>query len=121
MFKENMDSLAAHLENLVKTRTVVGEPVITGDITIIPIITASFGFGTGGGEGTDPSKGVGQGSGGGAGGKLTPSALIVINGGDIQVYSLGNKGSLEKLMQLAPEVMSKFTSFKSAQNAQQPS
>ncbi len=118
MFKENMDALASHLENLVKTKTVIGEPVITGNITIIPIITASFGFGTGGGEGTDPSKGTGKGNGGGAGGKLSPTALIVIKGDDVQVYSLGNKGSLEKLMELAPEVMSKFASNKPTQNPQ---
>lgn len=119
MFKENMDALVAHLENLVKTKTVVGEPMTTGNVTIIPIITASFGFGTGGGEGNDPTKGAGKGNGAGAGGKLTPSAIIMIKGEEIQVYSLGQKGSMEKLMQLAPEIMSKFNLNKSNDNAEQ--
>jgi uncharacterized spore protein YtfJ len=118
MFKENVDALAAHLENLVKTKTVIGEPIITGNITIIPIITASFGFATGVGEGTDPSKGGGKGNGGGAGGKLSPTALIVIKEDDVHVYSLDNKGSLEKLIELVPELMSKLACNKPTQNAQ---
>jgi uncharacterized spore protein YtfJ len=109
MFKESMDTLADHLEKLINTRTVVGEPTTTGNITFIPIITATFGFGAGGGEGTDPqSKMGGKGNGGGVGGKLTPSALIVIKGDDAQVYSLGSKGTLEKLIELAPDLASKF-------------
>lgn len=108
MIKENIETIVSRLEDLIKTKSIVGEPIISGNVTIIPIMSASFGFGTGGGEGNEPSKGCGKGSGAGAGAKINPTALIVIQDGDTKVYSLGQKGTLEKIAELVPEVISKF-------------
>jgi uncharacterized spore protein YtfJ len=108
MFKEDIDALVSRLENLVSTKTVVGEPIVNGDTTIIPILTAAVGFGMGSGEGQDEKSQGGKGSGGGAGMKLSPTALLIMRGGDVQVYSLGQKGSLAKLAQLIPEVIGKL-------------
>ncbi len=107
MIKENVDALVDHLERLISTKTIVGEPITAGDIQIIPIMSASFGYGTGTGEGTEPGKGGGTGSGGGAGGSITPTALILVQGGEAQVYSLGKKGMIDKLAELVPEIISK--------------
>ncbi len=82
MFKESMEAIVSHLENMIKTKTIVGEPINVDNTTIIPVMTASFGFGTGVGEGTEPGKGGGKGGGGGAGAKVNPSALIIIRDGD---------------------------------------
>jgi uncharacterized spore protein YtfJ len=109
MFKESIDSLASHLENLISTKTVVGEPFTAGDVTIIPLITATFGLGTGVGEATDPGKAGGKGTGGGAGGKVAPIALIAIKGNEIQVYPVGAKSGLEKITEMIPEIMAKFS------------
>jgi len=118
MFQENMDVLATHLENLVKSKTIIGEPITAGNVTIIPVVTASFGFGLGGGEGNDPGKGVGKGSGGGAGAKIVPTAIIAIKGEDVQVFSLGEKNSWEKLIEVAPELISKIQGFKPAKDTE---
>ncbi|MDD4776582.1 MAG: spore germination protein GerW family protein [Syntrophomonas sp.] len=112
MFKEDMDALAQHLENMVKSKTIVGEPIIAGSATVIPIITASFGFALGDGEGTDSAKGGGKGSGGGGGAKISPTALLVVKGEDVQVFNLGEKGSLDKLVSLVPEIITKISEFK---------
>lgn len=109
MLKENIETIVSHLENLIKTKTIVGEPIIAGNATIIPVMTASFGFGTGIGEGTEPGKGGGKGGGGGAGAKVSPSALIVVRDGEVNVYNLGNKGTLEKLAGIIPEIVNKFS------------
>ena len=108
MFKENVDALVDHLEHLINTKTIVGEPITAGNIQIIPIMTASFGFGTGAGEGNEPSKGSSKGAGGGAGATIKPTALVLIQDGDAKVYSLGNKGMIGKLAELVPEVMAKL-------------
>lgn len=112
MFKEDMDTIASHLENLVKSKTIVGDPITAGTATVIPIITASFGFGLGSGEGTESTKGGGKGSGGGGGAKISPTALLVVKGDDVEVFSLGEKGSLEKLISLVPEFISKISELK---------
>ncbi|OAT85222.1 GerW family sporulation protein [Desulfotomaculum copahuensis] len=108
MIKENIEAIVSRLENLITTKTIVGDPITSGNITIIPIISASFGFGTGSGEGTDPSRGGGKGGGGGAGARINPTALIIIQEGEVRVYSLAQKGTLEKLAELVPEALSRF-------------
>lgn len=112
MFKEDMDAIAQHLENMVKSKTIVGEPITAGSATVIPIIAASFGFALGDGEGTEPGKGGGKGSGGGGGARITPTALLVVKGDDVQVFNLGEKGSLDKLVSLVPEIITKISEFK---------
>ena len=77
MFKEDMDAIAAHLENMVKSKTIVGEPIMAGNATVIPIISASFGFALGDGEGSEP-----------------------------------NKGGLDKLVTMVPEIISKISDLK---------
>lgn len=110
MIKENIEAIVSRLENLITTKTIVGDPITSGNITIIPIISASFGFGTGSGEGTDCSNkgGIGKGGGGGAGARISPTALIIIQEGEVKVYSLAQKGTLEKLAELVPEALSRF-------------
>ncbi|MDD2554635.1 MAG: spore germination protein GerW family protein [Desulfotomaculaceae bacterium] len=109
MFQESIDSIVSRLENLIKTKTIVGEPINAGNTTIIPVMSASFGFATGVGEGTEPGKGGGKGGGGGAGARVTPAALIIIRDGEVDVYNLGQKGSLEKLAKIIPDIVSKFS------------
>ncbi|MEW6183533.1 MAG: spore germination protein GerW family protein [Bacillota bacterium] len=108
MFKENVETIVTQLEKLITTRTIVGEPITSGNATILPIVSTSFGFGTGSGEGGDASKGSGKGDGGGVGAAVRPTALVIMQEGDIKVYSLAKKGTLEKLTELIPEVMAKF-------------
>ncbi|NLN86788.1 MAG: sporulation protein [Syntrophomonadaceae bacterium] len=112
MFKEDMDAIAAHLENMVKSKTVVGEPISAGSATVIPIIAASFGFALGNGEGTEQNKGGGKGSGGGGGARISPTALLVVKDDDVQVFNLGEKGSLDKLVTLVPEIITKISELK---------
>ncbi|OPY56536.1 MAG: Sporulation protein YtfJ (Spore_YtfJ) [Pelotomaculum sp. PtaU1.Bin035] len=108
MFKENVEAIFASLNNMVSTKTIIGDPIIHGNTTIIPILTASFGFGLGDGEGSEPSRGTGKGSGGGAGAKLAPNSLIIMQGDDVKVYSLSHKGTVEKLAELVPVILSKM-------------
>lgn len=108
MFKEDIDSLVSRIENLVSTKTIVGEPIISGNITIIPIVTTSAGFGLGKGEEQGGTASGSKGTGAGAGMRISPSALLIIQGDNVQVYSLAQKGSMAKLAELIPDVVSKF-------------
>ncbi len=63
--------------------------------------------GVGGAEGNEPNKGAGKGS--GAGAKINAGALIVIQEGEAKVYSLSQKGTLEKIAEMIPEAITKFT------------
>ncbi len=108
MLKESLETLVSHLENMIQAKTVVGDPIESNGKTIIPLISIRAGFGAGGGAGNEPQRGGGKGEGGGAGLSVTPIALLTIDQEGAQVYSLGQKGSVSKLVELIPEVMSKM-------------
>lgn len=93
----------AELEKYLTTKTVVGEPIVAGDVTLIPVQTVSFGYGSGGDEKT---KGVG--GGGGVGANLRPIAIVAVKGTDVQVYTFDKKGVVENLAAMIPEALSKI-------------
>lgn len=107
-FEELLKVSVAELEKFLTTKTVVGEPIVIGEVTLIPIQTANFGYGSGGGEGSGDKGEKGTGGGGGAGASLKPIAIVAVKGGDVQVYTLGNKGVIEKIASMIPEALSKI-------------
>ena len=107
-----MKEVTSELERLVSTKTVVGEPVVAGDKTIIPVTKVSFGFGSGGGEGSKGGNESGFGGGGGAGAKIEPVAFIVVSDEGVRLMSLSGKSDLGKLMEAVPEVYEKIRSVK---------
>ena len=104
-------TLMQEFRQIVKTETVVGDPVPVGETVLIPVSKISFGFGAGGGQG----KGAGEdggGSGTGGGASVEPIAFIVVRDGKAQLMTLKEKdASLRKLLELAPDVLQKLREF----------
>jgi len=99
------ETLLEKLKVMAQAETVVGKPIQAGSATIIPVTKVSLGFGFGAHAG----KGELQGSGGGA--QLDPVAFLVIHGDDIRVLPVNKDSSLlQKVYELVPDVMAKFTS-----------
>ena len=106
---QNMETLFTQLEKFLKTETVVGEPMTIGEVTIVPLITVSFGCGMGGGTGKDSEKSEeGSGSGLGAGAKISPDSVLVINKGEVTMMPVKGKANLEKLMEKVPDIVSQI-------------
>jgi uncharacterized spore protein YtfJ len=112
--KEFMNGLMAEFRQVAATETVVGEPLVLGDTTLIPVIRISIGVGAGGGEGegTDPkesSQGKGTGVGGGGGVRVEPAAFIVMRGGEIEILSApGKSGRLAEAFEHLPDLVAKL-------------
>ncbi len=96
------------LEKFFTSKTVVGEPIILGDVTLIPLLNISFGLGLGGGDGTDEKGNKGMGSGSGVGAKAVPTAVLVVKDGTVEVLPIAQRGGLEKLLELVPDIMEKM-------------
>lgn len=100
------------IERLVNTKTLVGDPIVVGDNTLIPLISVGFGFGAGTNSGISTSKQKGEmsgaGSGGGAG--IKPVAVIVINKDEVKVEPVmsGVSGAIEKITETAPKAIEKI-------------
>lgn len=96
------------LEKFLKTETVIGEPIQIGDITLIPIITVSFGCGGGSGQGKDSKGSDGVGGGIGIGAKVSSDAMLIIKDGEATILPIKQKQSMEKLINMVPELVKKF-------------
>lgn len=102
-----MESMYNKLDNFLKTETVVGETIDVGEVKLIPIITASFGLG--GGMGEEDNSG---GGGGGVGCKISPDAILVIRGSEVEMMPVKNKSSLDKLIEKVPSLIEKIEASK---------
>lgn len=99
-----MKVLFEHLEKMLQAKTVFGDPVTVGDVTLIPVVDIAFGAGSAGGACPDKAE-RGEGGGGGAGAKISASAVIVVREGQVQVMKLKNAAPLDRLIELVPEVL----------------
>ena len=95
-------------QELMTSKTVVGEPIRTDTHTVIPVSKVMFGFGGGGNE-----KGkVGNGQGVGGGWSIEPVAFVVVGDDGAKLMTIGDKESLTgKLMDLAPSVIESVKEF----------
>lgn len=103
----NFDALFGKMENFVSTKTVVGEAVTFGDVTVIPFVDVSFGVGAGSTSSSADKDNKESGM-GGLGAKISPSAVMVIHDGNVQMVSVKNQSAVEKLVNMAPGILSKL-------------
>lgn len=106
--KESFDSLFSNLEKFIKTETVVGQPIVVGEVTLVPIISVMFGCGTGGGTGSDNKGMTGNGAGGGGGARITPNAILVIKKDEVTMLPVKGKNNLDNLINMVPDIVSKI-------------
>lgn len=102
-----VDNLMKGLDTVLSTKTVVGDATKIGDTIIIPLIDVSFGIGAGSGAGS-ADKNTSGGSGGGLTGKMSPSAVLVINNGSTRLVNVKNTDNLSRALDLIPEIMNKI-------------
>ena len=102
----NLDTLFNKMESIISTRTVVGQPIHLDGVIIVPLIEVAFGVGAGVSDARD-EKGSENG-GAGLGGKITPTAVLVVIDGTVQLVSVKNEDSIKKLIDLVPGILSKF-------------
>ncbi|MBY6275869.1 GerW family sporulation protein [Symbiobacterium thermophilum] len=106
MAAEMLNSVMATLEKHLHIKSIVGEPMTVGDVTLIPVMDLTFGFGAGGGEGRDEKQG-GSGVGGGGGARLAAKAVIVIKDGEVSVLPLGRGTAIDKIVEKIPGILEK--------------
>ena len=111
-FKTTVDSLFKGMDSFITTKTVVGEAITVGDTIILPLIDVSFGVAAG--AFADDKKNNG---GGGMGGKVSPSAVLVISGGSTKLVNVKNQDGLTKILDMVPDFVNKFTDGKKEEAA----
>ena len=106
-FEGVVESLLSGMNTVLSTKTVVGEPTQVGDTIILPLVDVSFGIGAGAGANGTKTSGAG-----GLGGKMTPSAILVIKDGSARLVNLKNQDAVTKILDMLPDLVDKFTTKK---------
>ena len=101
-FDTSLNTLFDKVEDIVSTKTIVGDAIIMGDLTLLPLIEVSVGVGIG------TKEGAKEDSAGGMGAKITPSAVLVIQNGNVQMINIKNQDAVNKLIDMAPGIASKL-------------
>ena len=113
-FSTTVASLFQGMDSFITTKTVVGDAVHIGDTIILPLIDVAFGVGAGAFSGENKNNG-----GGGMGGKITPSAVLVIQNGTTKLVNVKNQDGITKILDMIPDFVNKFTT-KEKQNEADP-
>ena len=109
-FQSTVESLFKGMDSFITTKTVVGETITVGDTIILPLVDVTFGVGAGAFSGEKKNNG-----GGGMGGKVSPSAVLVISGGVTKLVNIKNQDGLTKILDMVPDFLNKFTDGKKSE------
>lgn len=103
-FNQTVESLFKGMDSFLTTKTVVGEAMTFADGTIVlPLVDVSFGVGAGAFAQDKKNNG-----GGGLGGKIQPSAVLVIQNGTTKLVNVRNQDGLTKILDMVPDFVNKF-------------
>ena len=103
-FKSTVEALFKGMDAVVSSKTVVGDAIHINDTIIHPLVDVSFGIGAGSSSADKKEKGMG-----GIGGKMSPSAVIVIQGGKTKLVNVKNQDTITKILDMVPDVVDRFT------------
>ena len=106
-FQETVNSLFKGMDSFITTKTVVGEAITVGDTIILPLVDVTFGVAA-----STKNEDKKQNGGGGMGGKMSPSAVLVIQNGTTKLVNVKNQDGLTKILDMVPDFVNKFTSGK---------
>lgn len=112
---EMMATTIQKIRDLLDANSIIGEPVVAGNVTLIPVSKLSVGFGTGGSEYATkkqtPEKENAFGGGGGAGVKITPVAFLVVSGDTVKLLPMSAPAdsTLDRVVDIVPDLVDKIS------------
>lgn len=104
-FNSTVESLFKGMDSFITTKTVVGDAVHIGDTILLPLVDVSFGVAAGAFSQDKKNNGAG-----GMGGKIMPSAVLVIQNGTTKLVNVKNQDGVTKILDMVPDFVNKFTS-----------
>ena len=110
-FNNTVESLFKGMDSFITTKTVVGDAIHIGDTILLPLVDVSFGVAAGAFSQEKKNNGAG-----GMGGKIQPSAVLVIQNGTTKLVNVENQDGITKILDMVPDFVNKFTSGKNSED-----
>ena len=98
-FQSTVEALFKGMDSFITTKTVVGDAIHIGENIILPLVDVSFGVAAGAFSNEAKNNG-----GGGMGGKITPSAILVINSNGTKLVNVKNQDAVTKILDMIPDI-----------------
>ena len=108
-FSSTVESLFKGMDSFITTKTVVGDAIHIGDTIILPLVDVTFGVAAGAFHQDKKNNGAG-----GMGGKITPSAVLVIQNGTTKLVNVKNQDGVTKILDMVPDFVNRFIAKDSA-------
>ncbi len=106
-FNSTVGTLFNGMDSFLTTKTVIGEPTTIGNTIILPLVDVTFGVAAGAfSDGSAKNSGAG-----GLGGKMSPSAVLVIQDGHTKLVNVKNQDSITKILDMVPELIDKIADY----------
>jgi uncharacterized spore protein YtfJ len=116
MFDQNTfkETVLESVKKLVDANVIIGQSIVSGNITIIPVFKASIGIISAGKSAAESPFG-----GGGAGVSVTPVTFIVIEKDTVKILQAGDSSTIERLIDAVPGLIDKLTDMLADKEAEE--
>ena len=111
--EETVNTLLKGMDGFLFSKTVVGDPIEIGDTIILPLVNVSFGVGAGMFLGDKKHNGAG-----GLGGKVTPSAVLIIHDGTTRLINIATHTGIDKVLDMLPDFVDRFKGKKEDEDSE---
>ena len=99
-----IEALFSGMQGLISSKTVVGEPIEADGVKIIPLIEVTAGLASGA-----LGKAAKQNGAGAMSAKITPVALLVLEGGRMRLINVKSPDAVTKLLDMVPDLVDRVT------------
>ncbi len=106
--KDMMDTTLQRIRETLDASTVIGDPIVAGETTVIPVSKISYGFASGGSDFPNKNSQDCFGGGGGAGVTVSPVGFLVINGSDVRMIPVDSgMTAVSHAIDMVPDIVDK--------------
>lgn len=122
-----MGSTMDKVKAMADVNAIVGDPIVAGDVTIIPVSKVSYGFASGGsdfvGKNQKPDASNSFGGGSGAGVNIVPIAFLVVRGDNVRLLPVMPPPgtAVDRVVDMVPDLVDKVTDFVEKQQSKKDS
>ena len=101
------------IREMMSVNDVVGEPIVVGDVTIVPISKVSVGFGGGGADNAKAANKDAFGGGMGGGVKVQPICFLIVKDGNVRMMPVPVPANTtaDRILEMVPDTLDKISAF----------
>lgn len=105
-----LEATIHQIKNVVDVNTVIGEPIVVGEVTILPVSKVTYGFASGGSDLPNKTNKDLFAGGGGAGVTLQPLAFLIVSEAGVRILEISSKynDGLDRALTMAPDIIDKI-------------